>query len=78
MIPNEPVERFFIKVHLMSNQEVLPTTRADSEWNPAIDLVRDNLATFSHVRGGRMRASSYVGKSRKAPKRPQPAQKVPL
>ena len=77
-IPNEPVERFFVKVHLMSNQEVLPTARPDSEWNSAIDLVRDNLATFAHVRGGRVRASSYVGKSRKAPKRPQPATKVPL
>ncbi|KAI0368013.1 calcium-translocating P-type ATPase [Pilatotrama ljubarskyi] len=65
-IPNGPVERFFIKTRLLPNPEVLPTTRPEAEWNSAIQLVRDNLNTFSHVRGGRMRASSYVGKSRNA------------
>ncbi|RPD74953.1 calcium-translocating P-type ATPase [Lentinus tigrinus ALCF2SS1-7] len=64
LIPNAPVERFFIKIRLLPNPDVLPTTRPDTEWNTAIQLVRDNLSTFSHVRGGRMRASSYVGKSR--------------
>ena len=34
-------------------------------------LIRDNLSTFSHVRGARMRASSYVDRSRKARKQPQ-------
>ena len=77
LIPNEPVERFFIKIHLMPNPEVLPTARPNVEWNSAIDLVRDNLATFSHVRGARMRASSYVGKSRKGKaQRPVPAHRV--
>ncbi|KAI8980025.1 calcium-translocating P-type ATPase [Trametes punicea] len=57
-IPNGPVERFFIKIHLLPNPEVLPTTRPEANWNSAIQLVRDNLSTFSHVRGGRMRASS--------------------
>lgn len=33
-------------------------------WNPAINEVRDRLQTFSHVRGARMRASSFVRKSR--------------
>lgn len=65
-IPNEPTERFFNKIHLMRTPEVLPTTRPDEEWNMAIDLVRDNLGTFAHVRGARMRASSFVGKSRKS------------
>ncbi|KAH9902643.1 calcium-translocating P-type ATPase [Cubamyces lactineus] len=65
-IPNGPVERFFIKIRLLPNPEVLPTTRPEADWNSAIKLVRDNLSTFSHVRGGRMRASSYVGKSRNA------------
>lgn len=77
MIPNEPIERFFIKIHLLPNPEVLPTTRPDAEWNSAIQMVRDNLGTFAHVRGARMRASSYVGKSRKA-KRPPMSQRVPL
>ena len=76
-IPNEPVERFFVKVHLMPNQEFLRTSRADSEWNSAIDLVRGNLATFAHFRDGCVRASSCVGKSHKAPW-PQPATQLPL
>ncbi|KAI0671871.1 calcium-translocating P-type ATPase [Trametes maxima] len=65
-VPNAPVERFLIKTRLLPNPQVLPTTRPEAEWNSAIQLVRDNLSTFSHVRGGRMRASSYVGKSRNA------------
>lgn len=70
-IPNGPIERLFIKIRLMPNPEVLPTTTPQAEWNSAIRLVRDNLSTFSHVRGGRMRASSYVGKSRSAPIAPE-------
>ena len=65
-IPNAPLERFFIKIRLMPNPDVLPTVQPEAEWNSAIQLVRDNLNTFSHVRGARMRASSYVGKSRNA------------
>lgn len=65
-IPNGPVERFFMKVRLLPNPEVLPTARPDTEWNQAIEMVKDNLTTFAHVRGGRMRSSSYVVKSRTA------------
>jgi P-type Ca2+ transporter type 2C len=75
MIPNGPVERLFVKLRLLPPPELLPTSR-DVEWNSAIDMVRDNLNTFAHVRGGRVRASSYVDRSRKA--RPQPQQQVPL
>ncbi|KAF9811644.1 hypothetical protein IEO21_06493 [Rhodonia placenta] len=75
-IPNGPVERALIAMRIHSNPEVLPTVRPDNEWNAAIDLVKDNLSTFAHVRGGRMRASSYVGKSRKA--RPLPETRMPL
>jgi Ca2+-transporting ATPase len=32
----------------------------------AVDRVRDNLSTFSKLRGGRMRGSSFVRKSRSA------------
>ncbi|KAJ3525925.1 hypothetical protein NM688_g8328 [Phlebia brevispora] len=77
-IPNEPVERFFIKIRLMPNPEVLPTIRPNGEWNSAIELVRDNLGTFAHVRGARMRASSYVGKSRKAKRSSSVSQPVSL
>ena len=32
----------------------------------AVDRVRDNLGTFAKLRGGRMRGSSFVRKSRSA------------
>ncbi|TFK49949.1 calcium-translocating P-type ATPase [Heliocybe sulcata] len=69
LIPNGPVTKLFIKLRLLPNPNVLPTQSplADAEsWNRAIDLVRDNLGTFAKVRGGRMRGSSFVGKSRNA------------
>jgi len=71
-IPNEPVERFFIKIHLLSNTNstplptVHPAAVEDGVWNDAIMQVKDNLHTFANVRGGRMRGSSFVGMSRKA------------
>ena len=65
-IPNAPLQRFFVKIRVMPNPDVLPTVQPEAEWNSAIELVRDNLNTFAHVRGARMRASSYVGKSRNA------------
>ncbi|KAI0342676.1 calcium-translocating P-type ATPase [Trametopsis cervina] len=71
-IPNAPLHRLFIKVRLMPNPEELPVTRPNAEWNSAIELVRDNLATFANVRGARMRASSYVDRSRKAHPEEQP------
>ncbi|KAF8511511.1 calcium-translocating P-type ATPase [Gautieria morchelliformis] len=69
LIPDEPVQRMFVKFHLMADPDVpvLPTLNAErGEWNPAINLVRDNLTTFANVRGGRLRSSSFVGKSRSA------------
>ena len=66
LMPNAPFERLFIRLHLLNNPEVLPTTRPDGEWNFAINRVRDNLGMFSNVRGGRVRSSSFVIKSRTA------------
>jgi len=66
LMPNAPFERLFIRLHLLHNPEVLPTTRPDGEWNFAINRVRDNLGMFSNVRGGRVRSSSFVIKSRSA------------
>ncbi|ETW83423.1 P-type ATPase [Heterobasidion irregulare TC 32-1] len=68
-IPNAPVERLISKIHLRPfwrKEEKLPTTRADAEpgFGFAMDRMRDNLGTFSTVRGGRMRSSSFVVKSR--------------
>ncbi|KAH8983384.1 calcium-translocating P-type ATPase [Lactarius hatsudake] len=68
LVPNEPFDRFFKMVGLLHKPEVLPTTRPDAEpgFSFAMDQVRDNLGTFAKLRGGRMRGSSFVRKSRSA------------
>ncbi|ELU40116.1 cation-transporting atpase fungi [Rhizoctonia solani AG-1 IA] len=77
-IPNGPVERVFIALRIMRDPNAPPKLtkeekKAEEErkreeekdiWNPAINQVRDRLQTFSSVRGARMRASSFVSKSR--------------
>ncbi|KAG8872465.1 hypothetical protein FRB97_007614 [Tulasnella sp. 331] len=66
-IPEESVERFFERFHLKRATPVLPVDNPQTEeWNQAIETVRDNLRTFSNIRGGRARASSFVRKSRSA------------
>ncbi|KIJ51508.1 hypothetical protein M422DRAFT_157926 [Sphaerobolus stellatus SS14] len=67
LIPDGPFERLLIKTRLLDDpqQTVLPTVR-EEEWHPALNMVRDNLTTFANIRGGRMRSSSFVGKSRSA------------
>ncbi|KAF7327877.1 Calcium-transporting ATPase [Mycena kentingensis (nom. inval.)] len=68
LLPNEPFERLFKRLGLLGHQEVLPTTAPNPDnvgWN-AITRVRDNLGTFANVRGGRVRSSSFVIKSRTA------------
>ncbi|KIK99153.1 hypothetical protein PAXRUDRAFT_132713 [Paxillus rubicundulus Ve08.2h10] len=76
LMPNKPFERLFTAIRLLPSPEVLPTIRPDAEWNLAIELVRDNLATFANLRGGRLRSSSFVGKSRSA--RLHDERRVPL
>jgi Ca2+-transporting ATPase len=67
LLPNEPFEKLFNSLGLFGKRrEVLPTARPDSEWNSAITLVRDNLGTFANLRGGRVRSSSFVIRSRSA------------
>ncbi|KIK55333.1 hypothetical protein GYMLUDRAFT_248753 [Collybiopsis luxurians FD-317 M1] len=67
LLPNEPFERLFNKIGLFGKPEVLPTSTVDREgWNGAITFVRDNLSTFSQIRGGRLRSSSFVVRSRSA------------
>jgi Ca2+-transporting ATPase len=67
LLPNGPFERLFIMMRLLPKPEGgLPKVRPDVEWNSAIELVRDNLATFANLRGGRLRSSSFVVKSRQA------------
>ncbi|KAN0138924.1 calcium-translocating P-type ATPase [Lactarius tabidus] len=66
LAPNEPCERVFKALRLLPKQEVLPTVRPDAEpgFPLAVDQVRDNLGSFTKPRGGRMRGSSFVRKSR--------------
>ena len=66
-IPNGPFETFFKFTRLMKEPEVLPTVSPEKEgWGGAISIVRDNLRTFANIRGGRVRSSSFVIKSRSA------------
>ncbi|KAJ7284885.1 calcium-transporting ATPase [Mycena rebaudengoi] len=68
LLPTEPFEKVFKKVGLLGKPDVLPTAAPNPDnvgWN-AITLVRDNLGTFANVRGGRVRSSSFVVKSRTA------------
>ncbi|ESK85120.1 calcium-transporting atpase [Moniliophthora roreri MCA 2997] len=68
LLPDGPFERAFKKIGLMGRRKVLPTSSADQEegWIGAVSLVRDNLRTFTTLRGGRLRANSFVVKSRSA------------
>ncbi|KAG8942038.1 hypothetical protein FRC04_003886 [Tulasnella sp. 424] len=71
LIPEAPVERIFRKLKLMRDSDILPIespeSQEDKEWNlSAIQTVKDNLAVFSQLRGGRARASSFVRRSRTA------------
>ncbi|KAJ7659945.1 Ca-transporting ATPase [Mycena rosella] len=68
LLPNEPFERLFKRLGLLGRPDVLPVTSPNPDtvgWN-AITRVRDNLNTFANVRGGRVRSSSFVIKSRTA------------
>jgi Ca2+-transporting ATPase len=77
LLPNGPFEQLFILMRILPKpQGGLPKVRPDGEWNSAIELVRDNLATFANLRGGRLRSSSFVVKSRQA--RLHEEKRVPL
>jgi Ca2+-transporting ATPase len=68
LLPSDPFERLFKKLGLLGHPDILPTTSPNPDtvgWN-AITRVRDNLNTFANVRGGRVRSSSFVIKSRTA------------
>jgi len=68
-MPNGPFYKLFNALGLFGSheKEVLPTTSPERDgWGGALALVQDNLSTFAGLRGGRMRASSFVNKSRQA------------
>jgi Ca2+-transporting ATPase len=65
LMPSEPFEKGFKRLGLLGQDRVLPSIRPEAEaWSDASALVRDNLGTFANIRGGRMRSSSFVVKSR--------------
>lgn len=67
LLPDKPFEAFFTLIHLVADPDVLPIVRPEHEpWEGAASIVRDNLPTFANIRGGRMRSSSFVLKSRRA------------
>ncbi|KAJ7727318.1 Ca-transporting ATPase [Mycena maculata] len=67
-LPSEPFEKLFRRLGLLGHPDVLPITAPTPDnvgWT-AITRVRDNLGTFANLRGGRVRSSSFVIKSRTA------------
>lgn len=66
LVPNDPCERAMIALHILPPSDGLPVANdtAPDVWDPAIERVRDNLSVWSQIRGGRVRASSFVGQSR--------------
>ena len=73
ILPTEPFHRFLIRCRIFADPNKLPEISPDAEdeksqyeYNPALSRVRDNLHTYANIRGGRLRASSIVAKSRSA------------
>lgn len=74
ILPSAPFERFLIKIHVYADPNKLPTVSEEDDevveekyqYNPALSKVKDNLSTYANIRGGRLRASSIVAKSRSA------------
>ena len=82
LVPNEPCKRGFAKLRLLPKLDAPPTMLPDAEggFTFAERQMRDNLSTFAKVRGGRMRGSSFVHKSRSAnpaPEGPRPVYASP-
>jgi Ca2+-transporting ATPase len=71
-VPNGPFEKLAERMKFIRKKPVLPTetpNQEKNEWQNAMEVVKDNLNTFSSIRGGRLRSSSIVRKSRTS--RPQ-------
>lgn len=68
LLPPAPFERLMIKLRLFPDPSApLPTVSPlaeDERWNEGISKVVDNLTLFAQIRGGRVRSSSIVLKSR--------------
>ncbi|WWC70446.1 calcium-translocating P-type ATPase, PMCA-type [Kwoniella pini CBS 10737] len=71
LMPTGPFERVLIKLRIYNDPNKLPVISPQAEdekyeYNPALSKVKDNLSTYANIRGGRLRASSIVAKSRSA------------
>jgi Ca2+-transporting ATPase len=73
LIPTEPIYRFLIRCKIYQDPSKLPTITQEEEdveglnrfeYNPALETITDNLKTYNTIRGGRIRGSSIVLKSR--------------
>lgn len=65
MIPNGPIEKAGIALHILRDPNTLPTVDPEAEkYPPAIEALRDDLGLFANIRGGRVKASSIALKSR--------------
>ncbi|EPQ30117.1 uncharacterized protein PFL1_02234 [Pseudozyma flocculosa PF-1] len=74
LIPTAPIERVLIRMRLMPDPNALPVVTDESEdskkanvteWDePAIGQIHQQLQTYSTIRGGRMRASDRIFKSK--------------
>ena len=68
LMPNKPHETLFKSLGLLGKDDeaTLPTSSEEAQeaWVGAVETVRDNLGAFANLRGGRLRSSSFVSKSR--------------
>ena len=67
-IPPGPFARFMVRTGLYPDEATLLGRNSpqaeEQQWNDGINKVVDNLTVFGQIRGGRMRSSSMVLKSR--------------
>lgn len=68
LLPTGIFETLFKAIRLVREpSDILPMIKPEREgWRDAITMVRDNLRTFANIRGGRLRSSNFVLKSRQA------------
>ncbi|KAG6877777.1 hypothetical protein C0993_003978 [Termitomyces sp. T159_Od127] len=78
LLPNEPFERLFKKLGFLGRPEALPTVSTEGEaWSNTVNIVRQNLGTFTNIRGGRTRSSSIVTRGKMVLKRSDSDVKLP-
>lgn len=68
LLPPGPFETLLIRLRLYPDPTaplpVISPQAAEKQWNEGINKVVDNLTVFAQIRGGRMRSSSMLMKSR--------------